>query len=267
MAGVCAVDVGTTRIKAAILDEGPALTRVVSLPSVFSSPRPGWVEIDPEALWGQVASSVRQAAANVPAAALIIANQRATTLAVDASGRPLAPGLSWQDSRGAENLDSIVAAIGKDRFIRGTGLVPSVIWSLAKILWFQRQGLPSGVRFATVQDWLLKRLGSDQWVLDHANASLTGLMDISSLDWDDDLLQAAGLDRSQLPALVASGQPVRRVSPEAAAVLPAPAARVLPVAEQARTYRSVYQRYQSALARLQQAGALSLAGEGSDEWA
>ena len=102
---------------------------------------------------------------------------------------------------------------GSDRFVQVTGLVPSTIWSLAKILWWRQRGLPRGARFATVQDWLLRRLGAPDWVLDHANASLTGLLNLRSRDWDVDLVRAAGLAPTQLPALAASGVPVGTSAP------------------------------------------------------
>lgn len=218
MATVLAVDVGTTRVKACALSQEATLGALASAPAPVKAPQPGAVEVDAQALWETVLAVLREAAAaGPPAEALAIANQRATVLVTDDAGAPLAPGLSWQDTRGGEALSAWLDAVGRQAFAQATGLAPSVVWSLAKILWWREQGLPRGARFATVQDWLLRRLGARDWVLDHANASLTGLMNIHSLDWDERLLQTAGLRAAQLPALAPSGTPVGQLDSAVAA--------------------------------------------------
>ncbi len=217
MATVCAIDVGTTRIKAMILGEDLLPGPVVSGPSVLSTPLPGAVEVDAEALWSRILNVLQQAAsASTDIAALVITNQRATVFPLDEAGVARAPGLSWQDTRGQQELDAWIGRVGRTRFVQVTGLVPSTIWSVAKILWWLREGMPSGTRFATVQDWLLRRLGAADWVVDHADASLTGLLNLRSLQWEQDLAKAAGLRSSQLSSLAASGTVVGRIDPQVA---------------------------------------------------
>ena len=217
MAAVCALDVGTTRIKALLLDEELSPGPLASVPSVLSTPEPGAAEVDVEALWAQALAAIRQTArASAPVAAVVIANQRATVLPVDDAGHPRGPGLSWQDTRGGTTLATWLQGVGREHFAQVTGLVPSAIWSVSKILWWREHGWPAGTRVATVQDWLLRRLGAGEWMLDPANASLTGLLDIHSLAWDAGLVQAAGLSLEQLPALVPSGTQIGALSAEAA---------------------------------------------------
>ncbi len=219
MQGVCAVDVGTTRIKALLLTEEASAGPVASAPSVLSTPLVGAAEVDADALWAQVGVALRKACASgLQVAALVITNQRATVFLVDDEGQPLAPGLSWQDSRGTQALATWLGRVGRERFANATGLAPSALWSLAKILWWRERGLLSArARVATVQDWLLRRLGARDWVLDHANASLTGLLNVHSLTWDPELVAAAGLSPSQLPRLAPSGTRVGSLDPAAAA--------------------------------------------------
>jgi xylulokinase len=220
MAVVCAIDVGTTRIKAMLFGEDLSPGPVVSAPSVLNTPVPGAVEVDAEALWTQTLTALREiaAASSDKVAGLAITNQRATVFVLDDAGNPLGPGLSWQDGRGSEQLTSWMAGVGAARFTQITGLVPSTIWSLAKILWWRAGDLPAGARFATIQDWLLHRLGAPDWVLDHADASLTGLFNIGSLEWDGELMQAAGLTQSQLPSLAPSGKRVGKIDAGVAAL-------------------------------------------------
>lgn len=218
MATVCAIDVGTTRIKALLLNEDGAPGPVSAAPSALSTPAPGVAEVDPEALWMQSLAAIRSAASGGPAPeGLAIANQRATVLLVDDAGRPLAPGLSWQDVRGADELAAWLGQVGEDRFRQATGLVPSTLWSVARVLWWCRRDMLHGARIATVQDWLLRRLGAEEWTLDYSNASLTGLLNLHSLQWDEALLRAAGLSPAQLPSLAPSATQVGGLSREAAA--------------------------------------------------
>jgi xylulokinase len=217
MAAVLAMDIGSTRIKALALAADGTPERVHAVPSVLQMPRPGEAVVDADALWGQVLQLLRQAAETSPRpAALAISNQRATVFLLDEAARPLAPGLSWQDGRGAAEMAQFMAQVGTEHFRQITGLAPSVIWSLAKILWWRSRGLPAGARFATIQDWLLHRLGAEGWFIDPANASLTGLLAIRSLTWDPDLLRAAGVEPAQLPSLLPSATPVGVLSSDVA---------------------------------------------------
>lgn len=224
MPAVCAVDVGTTRIKALTVSEEGTPGPVAGAPSELETPRPGAAEVDADALWRRTLGVLRQAAATAgQVAALAITNQRATVFVVDGAGTPLARGLSWHDRRGEQALSAWLERVGAAHFAQVTGLVPSALWSLSRILWWQQRGLPPGARFATVQDWLLRRLGASEWVLDPANASAVGLLNVHSLTWDDALLQATGVARAQLPALAASGTPVGRLARGVAAATGLPA--------------------------------------------
>ena len=224
MAAICAVDIGTTRIKAMTFGEDMAPGGTVSAPSVLNTPLPGVVEIDADALWNQTLAVLQDLQSIAPPVdAVVITNQRATVFVVDEAGNAFGPGLCWEDSRGSEELASWVDSVGREHFTSTTGLVPSTIWSLAKILWLCRHGLPAGARFATVQDWLLRRLGAPDWILDHANASLVGLLNLHSLQWDADLTQLAGLSTAQLPALSPSAVRVGGISNDIAAATGLPA--------------------------------------------
>lgn len=217
MAPVCALDIGTTRIKALLLSEALLPGPPMAAPSVLRALGPDAAEVDAEALWAQTTAVLRAVAADAgEVEALAISNQRATVFLVDDEGHPLTPGLSWQDRRGSRALSAWLEVVGRAGFVQTTGLVPSTLWSLAKILWWREQGLLGGARVATVQDWILHRLGAREWVLDQANASLTGLLNIRSLTWDADLVRDAGLSPSQLPELARSGVRAGELSTEAA---------------------------------------------------
>ncbi len=172
-------------------------------------PQPGWVEHDPEQLWRTVeaaAAAAVQAAGVHPSqlTAIGIANQRETTLLWEReSGRPVGRAIVWQDRRTAERCASLPAELIRSR----TGLVPDPYFSATKLEWLlARTELPAAeLAFGTVDAWLLWKLtGGALHATDVTNASRTLLLDLATLDWDDELLALFGVDRAVLPALRAS---------------------------------------------------------------
>src|SRR5688572_26169343 len=126
---VLALDQGTTSSRAALFDESGALVGMASeeFPQIY--PRPGWVEHDPEAIWGSQVTAARRvlsecgaAEGPLPSAAEVaaigIANQRETTLVWERdTGRPIANAIVWQCRRTAERCDALRDA-GRSEWLR-----------------------------------------------------------------------------------------------------------------------------------------------------
>ena len=174
-------------------------------------PRPGWVEHDPEELWASVLDSAEDAVRSAGVRpseleAIGIANQRETTVLWErATGRPVAPAIVWQDRRTAERCRELPADLLRAR----TGLVPDPYFSATKLEWLlARTDVPrSELAFGTVDSWLVWKLtGGRIHATDLTNASRTMLLDLDSLDWDDELLDLFGVDRALLPRLVSSSE-------------------------------------------------------------
>jgi len=206
---ILAIDQGTTGTTCLVVDdELNVLGRGYSeLPQHF--PRPGWVEHDPEEIWETVLAAAAEAlaAAGVAAGdleAIGITNQRETTLLWErANGRPVAPAIVWQDRRTADRCRELDAELIRDR----TGLVPDPYFSATKLEWLLREHDGDGLAFGTVDTWLVWRLtGGDVHVTDRTNASRTMLASLAALDWDDELLELFGVDRSLLPRIARSSE-------------------------------------------------------------
>jgi glycerol kinase len=181
-------------------------------------PRAGWVEQDGEEILGNVLEVVGDALDKVglklaDLVALGIANQRETTLVWDRrSGRPIYNAISWQDMRTDKIVNLLAAEGGKDRFRAKTGLPLTTYFSGPKIQWIldhvegARAGAERGdVLFGTMDTWLIWKL-TGRHVTDVTNASRTMLMDLRSLDWDDELLEAMKVPRAMLPEIHASSE-------------------------------------------------------------
>src|SRR5262249_24994558 len=137
-----------------------------------------------------------------------ITNQRETTVLWDRrTGEPVHNAIVWQDTR----TDALVAELaregGQDRFRRLTGLPLATYFSGPKIRWLldtapemRRQAVAGELLFGTMDTWLVWNL-TGQHVTDVTNASRTMLMDLSTVDWSDELLEAIGVPRAILPRI------------------------------------------------------------------
>ncbi|MGH3399417.1 MAG: glycerol kinase GlpK [Streptosporangiaceae bacterium] len=221
---VGAVDQGTTSTRFMIFDQGGREVARHQLEHEQILPRPGWVEHNPTEIWERtravIETCLREARLG-PAdlAAVGITNQRETTLVWDRrTGHPFANAIVWQDTR----TDKIAAALDRDGrgeiIRRKAGLPPAAYFSGGKLQWILEN--VDGVRaaaergealFGTVDTWLLWHLtgGVDGGVhaTDPTNASRTMLMDLATLDWDDELLALFGVPRRMLPEIRPSADP------------------------------------------------------------
>ncbi len=102
-----------------------------------------------------------------------------TGVLLDAHGTPVAPAIAWHDSRGGEQAERMAAELGSARFAERTGLAPRPLCALAKYRWLRECHEPAerGVRWLSVGDWIVHRLGGEQ-VAELSLASRTGWLDI-----------------------------------------------------------------------------------------
>jgi glycerol kinase len=221
---VGAVDQGTTSTRFMIFDHGGNEVARHQLEHEQILPQAGWVEHNPVEILERTTTVVRTAMqkANLQAsdlAALGITNQRETAVVWDrTTGRPYYNAIVWQDTR----TDRIASALDRDGrgdvIRRKAGLPPATYFSGGKIQWILEN--VDGVReaaergdaiFGNTDSWLLWNMtgGVDggNHVTDVTNASRTMLMDLESLQWDDELLGFFGIPRSMLPEIRPSSDP------------------------------------------------------------
>jgi xylulokinase len=221
---IAALDCGTSWTKGAIVGlSGETLGAASRRAACVTTPDSGF-EVDPGPLLRQTDAVLREALARAgvapgKVAAVAVTNQRATVFPLDARGRPLGMGLSWQDLRGGVAMARLGRRLPASRFRELTGLPFSPVFSAGKLFWL-RQAEPerfrATARFALVQDLVLHHLGATGFPCDLSNASLTGLLDVAGLGWSRELLDWAGVGAERLPALVPSGLAVGRLSRAAA---------------------------------------------------
>ncbi len=220
MAFVGALDQGTTSTRFLVVDERGTVVASAQRPHAQHFPRPGWVEHDAveilENTWTVIGTAL--ATADLTAADLAavgITNQRETLLVWDpATGQPLQRAIVWQDTRTAGIVDRLAGG-DPDRFRATTGLPlatyfsgPRATWLLEHVDGLRARSQSGGALLGTVDSWLLWNLtgGVDggRHATDVTNASRTLLMDLTTLDWDPNLLDAMGVPMSMLPEIVPS---------------------------------------------------------------
>lgn len=218
------VDVGSTSVKAGVITPGGPPPIVEPIEYQSFSPRPGWIEQDPDELWQAVctviSSVVRQVGRRrTEIRALSLSVQRGTVIPVDRTGHAIYRAVSWQDLRAQGEWFGLQALLG-DEFERITGLYPSAYWTLPKLAWLSRQEPElwrAAHRFVFVHGYLVRRLGCEDAIEDPTNASFSGLLDVVKRDWSDRILSALDLDRERLGTLRPPGAIIGEISRAAAA--------------------------------------------------
>ena len=216
---VVSIDQGTASSRCLVFDSRARIVSVAQKEHRHHYPMPGWVEHDPEEIWRNVLTVVAQALEKADLSptelsALGIANQRETTVIWDRrTGTPVHNAINWEDTRTDRLCMRLAEEFGQDRFREKTGLPLSTYFSGPKIRWLldhipglQQRAEEGEVLFGTMDSWLLWNL-CGQHATDVTNASRTLLMNLETLDWDDELLSIIGVPRAMLPEIRPSSAP------------------------------------------------------------
>lgn len=216
-ASVLCLDQGTTGTTALLLDEKLKVLAKVNREFPQHFPKAAWVEHDLEEIWKTVETTTKECIAKAgisptSIAAIGITNQRETTCLWhrEPDAKPLCRAIVWQDRRTADACAKLRSQ-GKERWIRSkTGLVLDPYFSATKLGWMlanipQAKSLAhSGkIAFGTIDSYLLYRL-SGAHATDPSNACRTLLMNLKTLDWDEELLKLFKIPKSLLPKILPS---------------------------------------------------------------
>ncbi len=220
---VLAIDQGTTSSRAIIFDKQGNIISTGQKEHEQIMPQAGWVEHDPLEIWQNVQEVIglALARANVTRhdiAAIGITNQRETAVVWNKNtGKPVYNAIVWQDTRTQPIVDELAKNGGVDRFKDIVGLPLATYFSGTKIKWIldnvegAREAAENGdLLFGTTDCWVLWNLSGGPEGGTHAtdvtNASRTLFMDLATLQWRDDILEAFGVPKSMLPEIRSSSE-------------------------------------------------------------
>ena len=233
------LDIGTTAVKALACDADGQVLAEAERQYGYSTPQPGWVEQDAEDWWRLSRECVREVVSRVGrdildrpsrsgqaagpgcpgprVTALAVSTQGDTIVPLDAAGQPLAPAITWMDSRTPRQVARMERE--GDLWFRLTGSSPAPFAAATSILWWREEApevFRRARRFALVADFVIGRL-TGRPLLDAPNASRTLAYDITRRAWAPELLERLGIAASQLAETAESGTVAGPVRPEVAA--------------------------------------------------
>ena len=217
---VVGVDCSTTAAKAVVWSVDGRPVSSARITYELSQPNPGWGEQNAEDWWSAFSGAVRRAVQTVDAnrvAALCLTHQRESFVCLDAQGQPIRPAMLWLDGRATHEVETH----GTADVHRITGKPPNPTPGWYKLLWLKAHEPETMSRVGKVVDlqgFIVHRLTGD-WVTSVASADPLGLVDLSTGDYDDDLLAACGLDRSHMAQLVEPGVTIGTILDDVASEL------------------------------------------------
>jgi glycerol kinase len=216
---VGAIDQGTTSTRFIVFDDAGEVVALDRREHAQICLKPGWVEHDPVEIWTSTVATIESALAKAglsaaDLAAVGVTNQRETTLLWDKeTGAPLHNAIVWMDTRVAPLVEKYSRAGVVERLREKTGLPLASYFSALKLVWLfenlagARARAEQGcVLFGTIDSWLIWNLTSGRHLTDATNASRTLLMNLETLDWDDELLRLFDIPRGCLPKICASSE-------------------------------------------------------------
>ncbi|MGA2040302.1 MAG: glycerol kinase GlpK [Bryobacteraceae bacterium] len=220
---IAAIDQGTSSTRFMVFTPHGAAVAVAQKEHRQIYPKPGWVEHDPLEIVSRAREVVaeameRRGLAPGDLAAIGITNQRETTVVWDPkTGEPVNNAVVWQDTRVSDFVAELARDGGQDRFRARTGLPLATYFSAAKIRWIldnvagaRRRAEAGSLAFGNIDTYLVWHLTGGAsggiHVTDVTNASRTQLMNLDTLDWDDEMLRAFAIPRAMLPEIRSSSE-------------------------------------------------------------
>ncbi len=220
---VLAIDQGTTSSRAILFTHEGTIHSVGQLEHDQIFPQAGWVEHNPEQIWNNVREAVgialtRGNATHEDVAAVGITNQRETAVVWDkTTGKPVYNAIVWQDTRTQKIVDELGGSDGPEKYKDIVGLPLATYFSGPKVKWIldnvegAREAAERGdLLFGNTDTWVLWNMtGGPEGgvhVTDVTNASRTMLMNIDTLDWNEDIARDMGIPMSMLPEIRSSSE-------------------------------------------------------------
>lgn len=218
---IAAIDQGTTSTRCILFDQEGKIQAVSQKEHEQIYPQPGWVEHNPLEIWARTQEVIQGALqqANLEAehiAGVGVTNQRETTILWNPkTGEPYGNAIVWQDTRTKQICDQLSLEGGQDRFRKQVGLPLATYFSAPKIKWLfdqspalRAEAEKGNVLFGNIDAWILWQLSGGVkggvHITDVTNASRTMLMNLKTLDWDDEILEIMNIPRQILPRIVPS---------------------------------------------------------------
>lgn len=215
---VVAIDQGTTSCRAIVFDPQGVIVSTAQQEFTQYFPQSGWVEHDAEEIWQVQLKVLREAVRSLSIediAAIGITNQRETTVVWDRiTGKPIHRAIVWQCRRTSAMCDELKLKGWEPTIRSKTGLLLDAYFSGTKLKWLldsnadiREKAERGDALFGTIDSWLIWKLTEGrQHVTDVSNASRTMLLNIHTVQWDEDILRDLNIPLAMLPEVRSSSE-------------------------------------------------------------
>jgi gluconokinase len=201
------IDIGTTSTKAVLFTEKGEVIQTENIGYPLHTPDISTAEQNPEEIFQAVLkaiSNISKLQSDKKLAFISFSSAMHSVIAMDENDQPLTPCITWADNRSEAWAHKIKNELNGHEVYRRTGTPIHPMSPLTKIAWIvnDRPEIASKTKkYIGIKEYIFKKF-FDQYVVDHSLASAMGMMNLKTLDWDEEALQIAGVTREQLSTLV-----------------------------------------------------------------
>jgi xylulokinase len=217
------IDVGTSGVKAVLVDEKGRVKDAATMAHPLATPRPGWAEQNPNDWWKATAGAIKQLLRRtrlVPTqvAAIGLSGQMHSSVFLDGNNEIIRPALLWCDGRTTEECREITRTVGEKQLSEWVANPALEGFTLPKVLWLRKHEPAAFGRLAKVvlaKDYIRYRL-TGTLATEPSDASATLMYDTAHLRWSDPIMRAMGLALRLLPDVGASTEVLGKINRQAA---------------------------------------------------
>ena len=215
------VDLGTSSTKTVLFDEMGTRVASATVEYPLYQPQNGWAEQDPkdwyEATIKTIKAVLEDSGVNATdVLSLGIAGQMHGLVLLDAEGEVLRNSIIWCDGRTQKQCDEITETIGRKQLIEITANPALTGFTLGKILWVRENEKEIFERAKTVllpKDYVRYKL-TGKLNMEVSDASGMNLLNISTRQWSDEIIEKLDLDRTLFPEICESAEVVGTITKE-----------------------------------------------------
>ena len=218
------IDVGTTAVKALVVDESGSVVGEAESGLALSVPRPGWSEQDPSDWWTGVVEAVRTACGQASVrdvAGIGLSGQMHSSVLLDASDEVLRPAMLWNDVRTTAQCRWITEQVGSDGLRRLVGNPALEGFTAPKLVWVRDEEpkVFERVRSVLLPKDYVRLLMTGEKVTEPSDAAGTLLFDVRNGCWSEEMVDSLGLDVGMLPRVMGSAEVTGGLTKDAAEAL------------------------------------------------
>ena len=218
------VDIGTTSTKAVLFTESGEVVQQENIGYPLYTPNISTAEQDPEEIFQAVLRAISNITKKHPQKQISFVSFSSamhSVIVMDDEDQPLTPCITWADNRSEAWTHKIKNELNGHEVYKRTGTPIHPMSPLSKMAWITNDRpeiATKAKKYIGIKEYVFKKL-FNQYVVDYSLASAMGMMNLKTLDWDEEALAIAGVSREQLSELVPTTQTFTNCDPEIAKLI------------------------------------------------